>query len=217
VFAHYITQRTRELVDTVHREGFSTFPQALPARDHPDALEQSVQGLILTLKQMADESYQEKLNAKRMELQLLQAQINPHFLYNAIDAIYWKAIRQDVPEIAQLLSVLARYFRLTLNKGRDVVPLGDEVALLRAYIALQKNRFDDRFSVAYEVEDEALSALLPKLTLQPLVENARGPWSSRPGGRGASCFARWRTTGPGSRRPWCSSPQSPARAMGCTT
>ncbi len=106
------------------------------------------------------------------QLQMLQEQINPHFLYNALDTINWMVRNGGQDSACQTISALTRYLRLILNNGRDIVTAQDEVSLAEAYIEIQRQRFGDSFTVEIILEPEAAACLLPKMTLQPLVENA---------------------------------------------
>ena len=109
---------------------------------------------------------------KGAELRALQAQINPHFLYNTLDLMNWEALEHDVPELAELSRSLARFYKLSLNKGRDMVPVSDELEHVSLYIQIQNYRFDARIQLTLEVPEQYHSYMMPKLVLQPLVENA---------------------------------------------
>ncbi|ABB32916.1 signal transduction histidine kinase, LytS [Geobacter metallireducens RCH3] len=108
---------------------------------------------------------------REAEIRALQAQINPHFLFNTINTII--SYTRTSPETASdLLVKLADFFRRNINPGGDSVPLATELEHCRAYIAIEKARFEDRLRVVFDVDEEALGCKLPTLTLQPLVENA---------------------------------------------
>ena len=109
---------------------------------------------------------------RQYELQALSSQINPHFLYNTLDTIIWMAEFQDSQRVVQVTKSLATYFRLALNQGKDLICLSDEINHVRQYLFIQKQRYGDKLE--YEIaEDPAFGNLvLPKLVLQPLVENA---------------------------------------------
>ena len=140
--------------------------------NHFDVLENKVNTLVSSVAELMEKSYAEKLRTKDMELRLLQAQINPHFLYNSIDQIYWKAMQHNAPDVAQMLSSLAKYFRLSLHKGESIVLIADEIALVKTYLSLQKSRFGMRLSAEVHVDPDAEKYCIPKMSLQPLVENA---------------------------------------------
>ncbi|WP_197081219.1 sensor histidine kinase [Gordoniibacillus kamchatkensis] len=109
---------------------------------------------------------------KEALLKALQAQINPHFLYNTLDAINWMAIRRKADDISYMIESLSKYFRFSLKNGKDIVSLEDELSLVETYLNIQKIRFGDEFAFTIRADEAAKSLLLPKLTLQPIVENA---------------------------------------------
>jgi len=108
---------------------------------------------------------------REAEIKALQAQINPHFLFNAINTII-SYTRTSPQTAAELLVKLADFFRTNVNPGIKSVPLSTELEHCRAYIAIESARFEERFKVAYDIEEQTLGCMLPPLILQPLVENA---------------------------------------------
>ena len=90
--------------------GINTLVIPADANNHFDVLENKVNALVMSVAELMERNYKEKLHTKDLELRLLQAQINPHFLYNLIDQIYWKAMLHNAPDVAQMLSSLAKYF-----------------------------------------------------------------------------------------------------------
>lgn len=115
---------------------------------------------------------QTKLRMSRTELKFLQSQINPHFLYNTLDSIYWVANQYDAREIKEMVLNLSRFFRLSLNKGQEVFTLADTVEHLHYYVRIQQIRFSEQFAVTYDIAPDCREFPLLKLLLQPLVENA---------------------------------------------
>ena len=109
---------------------------------------------------------------RQYELQALSSQINPHFLYNTLDTIIWMAEFQDSQRVVQVTKSLATYFRLALNQGKDLISLSDEINHVRQYLFIQKQRYGDKLE--YEIDENPVfeNLVLPKLVLQPLVENA---------------------------------------------
>ena len=120
---------------------------------------------------MADVRRQEEAT-RQYELQALSSQINPHFLYNTLDTIIWMAEFQDSQRVVQVTKSLATYFRLALNQGKDLIFLSDEINHVRQYLFIQKQRYGDKLE--YEIDENSVfdNLVLPKLVLQPLVENA---------------------------------------------
>ncbi|MBP5198416.1 MAG: sensor histidine kinase [Lachnospiraceae bacterium] len=106
------------------------------------------------------------------ELKALQAQINPHFLYNTLDMVYWMAKMEKQDRIANLIADLADFFRLSLNKGEDITYVKKEIDHVRKYMEIQKVRMDGKFDFRIDVEEGLENEKVPKLILQPVVENA---------------------------------------------
>ncbi|TLS51806.1 sensor histidine kinase [Paenibacillus antri] len=135
-------------------------------------LESNVHRLIGTMRHLMKETYSANAREREAQLRALQAQINPHFLYNTLDTINWMAIRRDADEISDIVTSLAQYFRLSLNKGKDIVTVEDEINLAQSYLDIQTSRFHDLFDYEIDVEPDLLSRTIPKLSLQPIIENA---------------------------------------------
>ncbi|MDO4322234.1 MAG: histidine kinase [Lachnospiraceae bacterium] len=128
--------------------------------------------MVRDLKQLIDEKYVMELREKESELTALQAQINPHFLYNTLDTLYWQAMGADNEEIAENILALSNLFRQVLGTGKGVTTVGQECELVREYLTIQKMRFTKRLEYEISVEPEVKDIPIPKLILQPFVENA---------------------------------------------
>lgn len=124
------------------------------------------------INQMMEDMYQLGLKKRAEELKALQAKINPHFLYNCLSGIKWKAIRAEQDEIAEVTGILAKFYRTTLNSGRQITTVANELDNIRAYLELQKRTHDDGFLVTFHLAQEGLSLSMPNFLLQPIVENA---------------------------------------------
>lgn len=109
---------------------------------------------------------------KNLELKALQAQINPHFLYNSLDLINCTAISSNVPAISKMVNALSKFYRLSLSKGREVISLGDELKHARLYLEIQNMRFDDRISVVWDLDPSIENCQIIKIILQPIIENS---------------------------------------------
>lgn len=109
---------------------------------------------------------------KNLELKALQAQINPHFLYNSLDLINCTALQHDIPFIGKLVTSLAKFYKLSLSKGKEVIFLEDELKHAKLYVEIQNMRFEDRIKVSWEVDSSILSCKTIKIILQPILENA---------------------------------------------
>ncbi len=131
--------------------------------------------ILLKIHEIVASEYSTKLSAKHAELNALQSQINPHFLYNTIDSIRGQAINDGVESIANTAKSLAAVFRYCIDNPTMMVSLKDELEHISNYFAIQQYRFNNRFelNVTYEQGQEDLSScMLPRLTIQPIVENA---------------------------------------------
>ena len=106
------------------------------------------------------------------QLHLLQEQINPHFLYNTLDSIYWKAEKNGQEDIARMIEALSNTFKIRLSKGMDEIPVQDEVHFIEEYMYIQRERFGDRLQLDVQVSAAAMSCKVLKLILQPFIENA---------------------------------------------
>ncbi|RIX60200.1 sensor histidine kinase [Paenibacillus nanensis] len=135
-------------------------------------LERSVDHLIVRVRTLVEENYTSEIREREAQLQALQAQINPHFLYNTLDTINWIAIGKGATDISQMIDSLAKYFRLSLNKGRSIVSAADELRLAEVYLEIQQSRFSGTFDFEIQAQQELSVYRMPKLILQPIVENA---------------------------------------------
>lgn len=109
---------------------------------------------------------------KNLELKALQAQINPHFLYNSLDLINCTAISRNVPEISRMVNALGQFYRLSLSNGREVISLSEELKHARLYVEIQNLRFENRVAAEWDTDTSVDSCQIIKIVLQPLIENA---------------------------------------------
>jgi two-component system, sensor histidine kinase YesM len=124
-----------------------------------------IQGLI-------DQVYVEQRSKRDAELRILQEQIKPHFLYNALDTIQWMAQEHRVDDVVSMVGALSSLFRIGLNKGREFISLSDELEHVESYLCIQKMRYEDKFDYSIRCDSGLRSRQVLRLTLQPLVENA---------------------------------------------
>ncbi|WP_141692642.1 sensor histidine kinase [Paenibacillus pectinilyticus] len=164
-----MNRRIKSVVKTIRTEGVEGLEE--PGGDFR-LLERVVDHLVHRVKDLMEEAYRSKMLEREAELRALQAQINPHFLYNTLDTINWLAISREADDISHLIESLSDYFRLSLNKGKDHVFVVDELELARVYLEIQQNRFPSTFEFVIKADSEASRCVIPKLTLQPIVENA---------------------------------------------
>ena len=121
---------------------------------------------------LMEDIVREQEEKRRSELDALQSQINPHFLYNTLDSIVWMIESERNRDAVFMVTQLASLFRISLSRGRTIIPLGDEIAHARYYMNIQKVRYKDVFEVNFDVDEEVLQYATVKLIIQPILENA---------------------------------------------
>ena len=121
---------------------------------------------------LIEEIYGARVREKEAELRALQAQINPHFLYNTLDSINWMAVKYGADDIEEVVTDLSRMLRYSMNNGLNILKISQELIQIKSYIKIQQLRFSGFFQVTYDVDDQVLDCRIIKLLLQPLVENA---------------------------------------------
>jgi len=135
-------------------------------------LGKSFNTMIEEVQKLIDMVYREQQSKREAELKTLQEQIKPHFLYNTLDTIQWMAQEHGAQDIVKLVGALTSLFRIGLSRGKEMIRLTDEMEHVRSYLIIQKARYEDKFDFALCTDDEVLSCMVLKVTLQPLVENA---------------------------------------------
>ena len=135
-------------------------------------LGQSVQNMAKQIQVLMADIVSEHEKKRKQEFDTLQSQINPHFLYNTLDIIVWMIENEQKAEAVKAVTALARFFRISLSRGKSIITVKDELEHVRNYLMIQHMRFKNRFSYTIEAEDEVLELASLKLMLQPLVENA---------------------------------------------
>lgn len=121
---------------------------------------------------LMEEKYRLGKDVRAAELKALQSQINPHFLYNTLDMIKWLSYKDKKEEIDQAVTSLAKFYKMTLNRGRNMVTVREELEHIREYMKLQNMRYDNGLALDIRMEEALYEVSVPKITLQPLVENA---------------------------------------------
>lgn len=132
----------------------------------------SLFSMMERLNLLIKEKYVMELKQKESELILLHSQITPHLLYNTLDSIYWYGIRGGVPEVADMVRDLSTILRIGLSRGKEIITIREELKHVEAYLHLQEKRYNHSFHFHIDVEEGTEECLLPKVVIQPLVENA---------------------------------------------
>jgi two-component system sensor histidine kinase YesM len=128
--------------------------------------------MIGRIRELLNAKVKEQEILKKAELKALQAQINPHFLYNTLDTIVWMAEANSTDKVIEIVRALSSFFRISLSKGKDWISIREEIEHVRSYLAIQRIRYRDILKYKIEVDDDLMDGTILKLTLQPLVENA---------------------------------------------
>lgn len=136
------------------------------------ALSSGIEDMAVRLDRQIEVNRQEQIRLRSIELSLLQAQINPHFLYNTLDAIVWLIETGKNQQAEEMVTSLSNYFRAFLSNGKDIVTLGEEEQHIRSYLEIQQVRYQDRLTYEIRMDPGLRNVQIPKMTLQPLVENA---------------------------------------------
>lgn len=161
--------------------------QALVTGDNVDEITElglSFNIMIGKIRDLLDSKIKEQENLKKAEMRALQAQINPHFLYNTLDTIIWMAESKKYEQVVEIVSALSKFFRISLSKGRDWITIAEEVEQTRSYLTIQKIRYRDVLDFQIDFDERVSNNTVLKLILQPLVENAlyHGIKNKRQGG-----------------------------------
>ncbi|HBE79422.1 MAG TPA: hypothetical protein DDW65_16855, partial [Firmicutes bacterium] len=178
VFSSYITSiitnPLQQLLASIKKvqKGDLTQQVNFSSEDEIGQLGRGYNAMIVDIKDLIDRVYKLQIREREAELNALQAQINPHFLYNTLDTIFWKAEKNHLPEISEMVYALSRIFRLSLNRGNELTTVTQEKELIEYYLVLQQIRFKDKLTYEIDLDEKLLELTMPKLVLQPFVENA---------------------------------------------
>lgn len=135
-------------------------------------LSHSVRSMVSTMRHLMDDIIEQEEQKRRSELEVLQSQINPHFLYNTLDSVIWMTENGRTDDAVVMLTSLARFFRISLSRGSSIIPIRDELEHARHYLTIQKMRYKNKFSATITAEDDVESLCTIKLIVQPILENA---------------------------------------------
>ncbi len=172
--AYAITRPVNRLTAAMRSVEEQNFDIRLPNRrkDEFGRLTDSFNSMISRINTLVNEVYQEKIALKSAEIKALQAQINPHFLYNTLDSINWMLIDEGQREISSIVVSLGSLMRYCIDTKEPFVKLSEEFEYVAAYLRIQKNRLEERLCYELELPEALCDVRVPKFILQPLVENA---------------------------------------------
>lgn len=135
-------------------------------------LSESLNTMIDKINELLEQVKKEQIRIRKAEFELLQAQINPHFLYNTLDTIIWLAESDEQKQVVHMVESLSDFFRTSLNQGKDIISIKEEIQHVRSYLEIQQMRYQDILEYEINVPEEFHQNTIPKITVQPLVENA---------------------------------------------
>lgn len=128
--------------------------------------------LLDRIQHLLDHQHQREKEMRNLEISVLQAQINPHFLYNTLDAILWMSKLNQTEQMEKTIQNLTKFYRLCLSKGNNILSISQELEIVQSYFAIQATRYGKHFPLLIDVPESIMDLKLPKITLQPLIENA---------------------------------------------
>ena len=176
IFSQIITKPVKSLIGAMR--GFEEHPENYrysPAPIHIAELQlisDSFGQMAWIVQSLMEKTRNEEALLRKTELKALQAQINPHFLYNTLDSIQWMCERGKNESAVRMVGALGKLFRISISRGHELIPIRDELKHVESYLIIQKYRYSDRFEYTFDVDESFGGYLCSKITLQPLVENA---------------------------------------------
>jgi two-component system, sensor histidine kinase YesM len=177
-FLRRITNPILELAGTmqkVQNGNFNIVNSLNPSKIYEDEvgiLYRNFKTMIQRIDELIQENYSKQLLIKETEFKALQSQINPHFLYNTLESINWLAIINKQKQISSMVEALGNLMRNSINFKEDIITVGEELEIVNSYLTIQKYRFDDRLEFQLDVPSHFMKCRIPKLILQPLLENS---------------------------------------------
>ena len=178
IVSYYIPQsitrpirKISEVTDQVAKGNLSV-RSGVKAGAEVKVLSDSVNSMIDKIDELVEQVKTEQIRLRKAEFELLHAQINPHFLYNTLDTIVWLAEAGEEKQVVSMVESLSEFFRASLNQGKDIVLIEEEIKHVRSYLEIQQVRYQDIMEYEIDVPEELDNYLIPKITIQPLVENA---------------------------------------------
>ena len=174
LFSRSITRRIVSLTEHIKTVSDSHLPTLMEesGSDEISILISSYNYMINKIQFLLEQQYKLGKDVERAQIKTLQAQINPHFLYNTLDLINWMAIEKQVPDICNMIQDLSTFYKLNLSHGADFVTISSELTLIETYIHLQNRKYENRFTLTLDVSEDIRQCCILKMLLQPIVENA---------------------------------------------
>ncbi len=174
LIARGILQPIQELCDATEKVGEGDFAvrAQIRSRDEIAALGRAFNNMAENMQSLIDQVREDEEKMRKLDLRLLQEQINPHFLYNTLDTIVWLIESNETDQAVDMVITLSNFFRLVLSKGKEFISIREEEEHIRNYLEIQEMRYHDILEYNIQIDQSIYDHQIPKLTLQPLVENA---------------------------------------------
>ena len=175
IISHMLSRPLQQLETAMEQfeqdaDGF-TFQPVAGTREVQE-LSDSFGHMVGRIQRLMTTVREEEIDLRKTELKALQAQINPHFLYNTLDSIAWMCERGKNADAVKMVHALAKLFRISISKGHELIPIEKELQHAEAYLLIQKFRYKNQFTYHFTVDESCLHDLCNKITLQPIIENA---------------------------------------------
>ncbi|MFB9274007.1 sensor histidine kinase [Cohnella cellulosilytica] len=172
--SRYFSKRFMKLIRSLKafKEGDFHKRMVVPGNDEFSQIGDAFNDMASNMEKLIDEVYLSKLEKKEVELQVLHSQMNPHFLYNTFSSISRMAKLGEIDKMHEMVRALAKFYRLSLNKGEMIISIEKELQIIQSYIDIQKIKFADRIVAEYDIDEAALGYETIKFILQPFVENS---------------------------------------------
>lgn len=174
VFSFRYTEPMMKMMGVIKRveQGDLAARTVVRSNDEVGQLGNSLNNMIGEMQALIDRSIREEQEKKAVELEALHAQINPHFLYNTLNTIKWMAKIQGNSGVSKAITALIKLLRISINLGKEMISLREEIDYVMNYIVIQKLRFSKAINISYNVDDRCMDLSVPKMILQPIVENS---------------------------------------------
>lgn len=164
-----ITRRITNLSVAMDHVQEGDFSSQLPVKGNDEIAELShhFNSMLKDLRRLMNEAVETQKEKRKRELEILQAQINPHFIYNTLDTLQWKALEYGASDLSDLILSLSSFFRVSLSKGKEMIPLREEIKHVRSYLDIQKARYEEILTYEIQVEESLDDVFLPKIYCSP--------------------------------------------------
>lgn len=176
LYSHIVTRPVKRLIRSMREfeKNADTMLGTLPGLNVAEiqALSDSFAHMAFQIHTLMEKVRREETELRKTELRALQAQINPHFLYNTLDSILWMCEQGNNEDAVKMVSALAKLFRISISKGRELITIREELQHAESYLVIQSFRYKNQFSYSFSVDEKLCGFLCNKITIQPLIENA---------------------------------------------